>query len=346
MAARGLFAPQNKLFQDKGGAKKKTGAQGIVADSLFGKRAAIVFAAAVFFSVGVGCLVLFFGNYITDSKTTPTDIRDPSGNAAPLKVDADGNLLTETSVSVSVGDIAVQESSEQRSLAFSVFANATGSTSYELLDVQTQSFPTSAAVVTIEFDNTVDGPSTNGAHSVLVTGLDANWRQASEVITFPASGTTVSGTTSFSRVLKAEVVSVGLYHGTNAAQIDIKRGSDVLFSIEENTGQRTAGITSIPEGYDAYIRSMEINVVANNGYTGYPLKISIMYLPDADETSLPQAARHLYTAQAGEGNLYRSFESYIGPISERSDVWLMSTNTNPEELTITTRVEYIIVDNQ
>jgi len=309
-------------------------------------QAAIFSFFGIIAAIGIGILVLFVGNYVQHTKIMAGE--GPDGGKKLLRTNKEGYLLTEPAVNVTVQttDFVLSELEDNRALYFQGDAIIAGDTENALLDVTEQMFAETAFTVTVTFDNTVDGATKDGARSVVVVGVSASWVKVSEKITLTTTGST-AGTTSFVRVTSAYVADIGDYHGTNVAAIYIKKGSSTLFSIDAADGADTPGYAAVPTGYMAYIRSFQLSMASINGSDAQEVIADIMYLPSADSTATPQAAKKIYTAIAIEETVSKDFISYIGgsngAIPEKSDIWVRVSNYNSQPVYVTFHIQYILI---
>lgn len=99
--------------------------------------------------------------------------------------------------------------------------------------------------------DTVDGA---GARTIRVVGLDHNLNDASEDITLAGTSASVESTTTFCRVFRAFVLTVGTYGGSNTGDIVIETNTGVTMgSILASQSQTEIGVFTIPTGKTGYL---------------------------------------------------------------------------------------------
>jgi len=109
-----------------------------------------------------------------------------------------------------------------------------------------------------------DDAAMDGARTVLVRTLDANW--GIDEFTLTTNGIGVSGNSPRTaiRVLSAEVTSGGLYGTTNLGDIEIETASGTkLGVILAGKGRTRLGVGSVPRGFSFRMSLLEVRVGTN-----------------------------------------------------------------------------------
>ncbi len=107
-------------------------------------------------------------------------------------------------------------------------------------------FPTTAAIMSIVSSDVNDTLLGTGAQKVLLTGLDSNYDEQSEIIEL--NGTTpVSTTLSYLRINGFLVIETGS-DNINDGNIDVLNGTDNLGRIEIGESQMRQAVATVPRG--------------------------------------------------------------------------------------------------
>lgn len=109
------------------------------------------------------------------------------------------------------------------------------------------SFPSAAAVTTIESDNAADTAAGTGARTITIEGLDSDYNFISETVTLNGV-TAVTLANEYIRVFRAYNVLVGS-NGVNVGDITIQHGATVLAQITAAKGQTLMAIYTVPANY-------------------------------------------------------------------------------------------------
>jgi hypothetical protein len=130
-------------------------------------------------------------------------------------------------------------------------------------------YPTSATVVKVSSTSADDTSAGTGARTVQVEGLDANYNEASEVITLNGQ-TPVLTTKIFIRVFRAFVITAGS-GGTAAGTISVGDGvvtagvpAIVYAEIPFGENQTLMAMWTVPAGYTLYISRGTFSAASNN----------------------------------------------------------------------------------
>ena len=120
-------------------------------------------------------------------------------------------------------------------------------------------YPTSA--LTMTYASTASETLT-----MTVTGLDANYAVATDIVTFTAgtSGTATNGT-QFFRINSMVVTSTGTLGGTNVGTITAKNSGTTYAQIAIGVGKTQMAIYTVPAGFSFHLN--RIDVFASNPYT-------------------------------------------------------------------------------
>jgi len=130
-------------------------------------------------------------------------------------------------------------------------------------------YPTAATVMKVSSSSADDNGTGSGARTVLVAGLDADYNEASEIVTLTGQ-TPVLTTTVFIRVFRAYVVTAGV-NNTAAGIIYIGNGvvtagvpASVYAEIPLGENQTLMAMWTVPAGYTFYMYRGTFSAASNN----------------------------------------------------------------------------------
>jgi len=124
--------------------------------------------------------------------------------------------------------------------------------SYEIItDLGTNNLPTSAAVVSVVSASSADDDGSTGAEKVEIQGLDANFKNQTEIVTMNGTAA-VTTTNTFIRVFRMRVTEAGS-GGVNAGNITASISSSDVARINANEGQTLMAVYTVPADKKAYL---------------------------------------------------------------------------------------------
>ena len=136
---------------------------------------------------------------------------------------------------------------------------------HELVDsvgAATPYMPLTAVTVEAVSSSNADNVAGAGALTILVTGLDANFDQKTSTITL--TGTTPAVDSTFIRVTKVEVATVGTYGGSNLGTITIRAsGGTTFLTIPVGYGQSFSSHFCVPRGYYGAVTGANLSIDSN-----------------------------------------------------------------------------------
>ena len=137
---------------------------------------------------------------------------------------------------------------------------------------------TTASVVSAVSDEAADtAPSGDGARTIELQGLDANYNTITETISTGGTGGGTASTQQFIRIYRALVSTAGAT-GTNEGDILIKAGSTTVISIgthgsggnKEGFGQSQTSVFTIPAGKTGYLTQWSVgSSIYNSGVQAF-----------------------------------------------------------------------------
>ena len=130
-------------------------------------------------------------------------------------------------------------------------------------------YPASAIAMKVSSSSTDDAAAGTGARTIVVSGLDENYNEASETVTLNGQ-TEVLTTTTFIRVFRAYVATAGsggtaagtIYVGTGTVTAGVPATVYAEIALGEN--QTTMALWTVPAGYTLYITGGTFSAASNN----------------------------------------------------------------------------------
>jgi len=176
--------------------------------------------------------------------------------------------------------------------------NSAQSTSFEDCWYNGGDYPflSSASTLEVVSNDNDDDDTGNGARTVHIEGLDANFIEITEVVSLNGNGTSSATSQSFIRVNHFHVETSGTYHGTNFDDIVLRvsGGGSILAVIGKIDGGASAGNSGYGAGEaNNGIFTTPVNkiaVVSSFSYSGDDGKetdCQMMMCQNADVTSAP-----------------------------------------------------------
>lgn len=126
-------------------------------------------------------------------------------------------------------------------------------------------FPASGTPVRIQSGGHVDDTANGAAaREITVVGIDTNLNEVTETIATAGADASAFTETSFWRVYRAYVSSVGTYGGNNTEDIVVEHSeSTPIIDILAEEGQSQHGAYTIPIGKTGYLLSMSLEADSN-----------------------------------------------------------------------------------
>ena len=214
-------------------------------------------------------------------------------------------------------------------------SNTIGTTYTDVWDAGgVMDFPTSAETWEIVSDSANDTSAGTGARTVLITSLDDNYDEQTEVATL--NGTTaVTLTNSYFRPRSAVVATVGS-NGVNVGNITIRvsSGGNTRLYIPADEGATNSSHFTIPRGKTVYPIQFTYLVPKNEDVIVRPRN----RLFGTDTSWLSNATTPLY-----QGCCTTKIQA-TGGFPEKTDALFQAKSTNTN-VSLTILAEYLLVDN-
>lgn len=166
--------------------------------------------------------------------------------------------------------------------------------------------------------NVADDSSGSGARAVTIQGIDANFKEVSEVLTTAGASASASSVNSYWRVHRAWVSSAGTYGGANVGDIVIEStGAVDCIQIGAGDGQTQFAGWTIPEGYEAALLSICVTVDSNKA-----ANVRMFTREQIDVVSAPvQSKRLKLNFDAISGSLPFEPRSPLKFLPGKTDIW-------------------------
>lgn len=143
--------------------------------------------------------------------------------------------------------------------------NDTVPTDWELIQVGSANitYPTTAAVASVVSDDSNDAAAGNGARTVSIQGLDANYDRVTETVTMNGTNAvTTNGT--FIRVFRVRVETGGSNGGAEGT-ITVSVGGNAQVTLDpEYDNQSLHAAYTVPRGYNAFLMRMQATSTKDN----------------------------------------------------------------------------------
>lgn len=171
--------------------------------------------------------------------------------------------------------------------------NSVPNGSWELVSLLSNGSPFRTSPVTVRIKasgNALDVIGGSGAHGVTVIGIAADLTEVVETIATSGVSASLPTTTSFWRIYRAYVSTVGAYNDSNASAIIIEDsgGEDDMISIGPDKGQTQHTAYSIPAGKTGYLLSVHLTT----GHTT-PADFRLLTRDDLSNTSSLMSPKRL-----------------------------------------------------
>jgi len=189
--------------------------------------------------------------------------------------------------------------------------------------------------------DTVDGA---GARKVMLEGLDENFAYASEEVSTAGASASTATTTTFTRLFRAYVTESGAYAttaaGSHVGNIVIENGAGGTdWATISVTGlprsQTEIGAYTVPAGYYAYIRHINIGVEGAKATSVLGFQRS-----RADAAAAPYDAMRTFLEYGGLSNFSEAGSQVYGPLIGPCDViFLAKAATGTNEVSIEFQID-------
>lgn len=178
-------------------------------------------------------------------------------------------------------------------------------------------FPSVTEQVRLTSTNAADTAAGTGARTVLIRGLDDNFKQISEVITM--NGTTpVVSVNSYRRLHRAQVITTGT-GGANAGDITVRHNvttANVFAVVYAGDSVNRDAVFTVPAGHTGLITRVFFEIVS-----GARLRISLRAKVNGVDTLVIP-----YHIASGENR--EKIPSFGGQVSEKTDLYFRATETD------------------
>jgi len=202
-------------------------------------------------------------------------------------------------------------------------------------------FLSAAEILQVVSDDVKDVFETgDGAWSISITGLDANWDEITEIVELNGT-TTVETTNKFLRVFRASVINAGVVTSTNgnnvgAISITSKSTSKLQAKILAGIGQTLMLVRTVPRGYTALVTGISFSVGEGKDCIVIAKTRSNLFDNAAFNTK--------YTLDLFEANYYATLESPFY-VPEKTDI-VWNATSSAAGTKVSGSFGYILVKNE
>lgn len=204
-------------------------------------------------------------------------------------------------------------------------------------------YPAAATVMKVSSASANDTAAGTGARTILVVGLDADYKSQNEVITLNGQ-TAVNTTKSYLRITYTELLTTGsgnaqagvIYIGTGAVTAGVP--ATVYWQSETTYNNFSFAGFTVPAGYTAYITSYTITSQATTANINVSLGL-VIYEYGKTYSEYQSTAR-----LTSNGNFDRHFDSPFA-VDEKSDVELRAWASTGSAVNITGEIQYTLIQN-
>jgi hypothetical protein len=200
---------------------------------------------------------------------------------------------------------------------------------------------TSAETVRVKVGgNAADDSAGLGARTITIYGLDENWAEQSETITLAGASASSATTTTFIRINRAEVATVGTANAANTGNIVVEgvTSSTVLANIEAGYGRTQLSMYAVPANKTLYITAFKISVGAADS-----ADVRLWHTQDG---SLALPFKHYeFTLEDFSGYNYVKLETYLKYTEKETVGFDAKRITGSGSARVSCDFDYILVDN-
>jgi len=207
-------------------------------------------------------------------------------------------------------------------------------------DDPTWNAPTAATVATIVSDDVDDdgSPVGNGARTVKIVGLDANFDEQEETVTMDGTSG-VNTTNTFRRVFRMIVLTSGA-STPNEGTITCTVQGQVTAQIQPGMGQTLMAVYTVPNNATGFMTGYY--AALNKSGAGASVRADIILL--ASPPSASWVEKHRVAVQEdGTSYFQHSFKPYV-KFEEKTDLRILG-NGSANNLDVTAGFDIIIVDD-
>lgn len=189
--------------------------------------------------------------------------------------------------------------------------------------------------------NAADTAAGAGAREITVQGIDDSFNEVSEALATAGASASAATTTSFWRIHRAWVSSVGTYGDANTGVVTVENGAGGtdLIRIAAGKGQTQFTGWSVPIGKTAYLLSMHVQVDTN-----LSANVRVYTRANIDDTTAPMDSKRLRLFFAVKGNFVYSPKGPELVISAKSDFWVEAYGDG-SVVAVTCNFELLVIDD-
>lgn len=207
-------------------------------------------------------------------------------------------------------------------------------------------------VLSDDADDDSDGAGTNdGAHTVVLEGLDSNFVFQTETVTLNGTGAVATSETDWIRLNRAYVGEVGACAVStpsttcdNEGTITIRgvSGGVTMATIVVEKGQTEMAIYTVPAGSTAFLREIQVTIAssANKDAT-----VKFWQRRNVDDVTTPFTARRIIWEEEDiNGTTIEQFD-YSVSFPEMTDLWFSGIRTGSTDVNVDVEFELLLTPN-
>ncbi len=201
----------------------------------------------------------------------------------------------------------------------------------------------SDTLVRVKAGNALDTSTGTGAREITIQGITTGFLEATTTLTTAGATASTYSATSFWRVYRAWVSSVGTYGGANSSEaviIENSAGGTDIIQIGAEEGQTQFAGWTVPVNKTAYLLGAHIHVDTNK-----TADIRLFTRDDIDDTVAPMKSKRLKLYLDGvEGNFMYDPSGPEVKINQKSDIWFEALGDGAVS-EVSCDFELLVVDN-
>jgi len=194
--------------------------------------------------------------------------------------------------------------------------------------------------------NSNDSFDGTAARSIVVSGLDETFTEATEVLTTLGATVSAATSTTFIRVNRLYVEDTGTYTASglldaNAGTIEVETtDGTTLGIIPQFEGQTSIAVLTVPAGKTLFVKEIHLNVAGSK-----TADIFVYQRRDADDITAPYRARRI-VSEYGDVDGYLDVNyNYSISFPAKTDLWVTGTAISGASTEISAEILGILVTN-
>lgn len=197
--------------------------------------------------------------------------------------------------------------------------------------------PTAATVVTVVSSHTSDDFGNVGANTVLIEGLDSNYKEIYETVNLDGINP-VQTTQQFYRINFFRVVYSGSVQ-TNVGDIDATVNGNIISRIGAGESLAHTALYTVPANHNLFLTNFSYGVIRSTGASFATFSTKV-YVP-----SINTITNSAYVVVDGSQVVSVSNEFSMARIPEKSDIWYTVDSVSANNTDAVVSVRGLLVNN-